>query len=320
MDDLWVGYTLHEDVRVCLETRKEKAKHRYLAPPKHIPVEARQGRTLVLPFRFQPATLLPAAPAPIAAATSTTSFQGKKSKSPLALPAVGITLDLPMLGDRRTWAAPIPIAAPAPAPAAAPATAPIAAPAGPRPPLPTPTAGVSFQLPLYGKKRDRDNASDEMEGPSRKVSKTGVEEKAEENAEEKSEQTEKPKPAPLTFATAVSEEPMPFLSTALATKGGFMDVKAEKEKPKELEKPKPAPLTFAAAASEGPMPFLSAALAAKGGYMDGKAEKEKPEELEKPKPAPLTFAAAASEGPMPFLSAALAAKGGYMDGKAAKKE
>jgi hypothetical protein len=219
MDDVWEGNILHEDVRVCLETRKEKSRNRYLAPPKLIPTQASQAprRTLVLPFRFQPAALLPAAPAPIAAATSTTSGQGKKSKSPLALPAVGITLDLPMLSDRRTWAASVPIAAPA--------AAPIVAPAAPRPPLPTPTAGVSFQLPLYGKKRDRDNATDEVKGPSRKVSKTGVEEKA----EEKSEPTEKPKPAPLTFDTAPSGEPMLFLTAALATKGGFMDGKAAKE-------------------------------------------------------------------------------------------
>lgn len=140
----------------------------------------------------------------------------------LALPAVGLTFDLPMLGDRRTWAAPIPIAAPVADPAATPFAAPLAAPAAPHTPLPTPTAGVSFQLPLYGKKRNRDNASDDVEGPSRKVSKTGGEEKAEET----SGQAE---PTPLTFATAASGEPTPFLSAALAAKGELMDGKTAKE-------------------------------------------------------------------------------------------
>lgn len=178
-----------------------------------------------------------------------------------------------MLGDRRTWAAPIPIAAPLAAPAATPAAAPLVAPAvpaAPHTPLPTPTAGVSFQLPLYGKKRNRDNASDDVEGPSRKVSKT----RGEEKAEETSGQAEKPKPTPLTFATAASGEPTPFLSAALAAKGGFMDGKSAEEKSEEVEKLKPAPLTFAAAASGGSMPFLSAALAAKGELIDGKTARE----------------------------------------------
>lgn len=220
-------------------------------------------RPLILPFRFQPAmdTLTPAIATSVAA---TTRRQHKAPKRPFQLPALGTSFDLPVVGNLATRASEIAAAKlkEKKAAAATPLPTPkvgvsFQLPIGKKRPLENDNDAGDAIPRKVSKTMAEEERVDAEEKTDEKPKSAGLtfataanagatpflsaavaatSDSKDENAvkdkvvTEKVKETEKQKkPAPLTFGFAASGGSTPFLSAALAAKGGFMNGKAAKE-------------------------------------------------------------------------------------------